>query len=35
MPKVGLFNKEGKQVGDIELNEAVFELKLMKALYTK
>ncbi|MGN9134519.1 50S ribosomal protein L4 [Clostridium sp. HCP1S3_B4] len=24
MPKVGLFNKEGKQVGDIELNEAVF-----------
>ena len=24
MPKVGLFNKEGKHVGDIELNEAVF-----------
>ena len=24
MPKVGLFNKEGQQVGDIQLNEQVF-----------
>ena len=24
MPKVGLFNKEGNQVGDIDLNESVF-----------
>ncbi|MDD3224031.1 MAG: 50S ribosomal protein L4 [Clostridium sp.] len=24
MPKVGLFNKEGQKVGDVELNESVF-----------
>ena len=24
MPTVGLFNKEGKKVGDMELNESVF-----------
>ena len=28
MPKVGLFNKEGKQVGDIELNDSVFAVEV-------
>ena len=28
MPKVGLFNKEGKQVGDIELNDNVFGVEV-------
>ena len=30
MPKVGLFNKEGKQVGDIQLNEQVFGVEVNK-----
>ena len=30
MPKVGLFNKEGQQVGDIQLNEQVFGLEVNK-----
>ena len=28
MPKVGLFNKEGKQVGDIQLNDEVFAVEV-------
>lgn len=28
MPKVGLFSKEGKQIGDIELNEAIFSVEV-------
>lgn len=28
MPKIGMFNKEGKQVGDIELNENVFGVEV-------
>ena len=28
MPKVGLFNKEGKQVGDVELNDNVFGVEV-------
>lgn len=28
MPKVGLFNKEGNQVGDIQLNDAVFAVEV-------
>ena len=28
MPKLGLFNKEGKQVGDIQLNDDVFEVEV-------
>lgn len=28
MPKVGLFNKEGQQVGDIQLNEQVFGVEV-------
>src|SRR5574344_597952 len=28
MPKVGLFNKEGKQAGDVELNDNVFGVKV-------
>ncbi len=36
MPKVGLFNKEGQQVGDIQLNEQVFGVEVNKyAFYTK
>ena len=30
MPKVGLFNKEGQQVGDIQLNEQVFGVEVNK-----
>ncbi|MDD6794911.1 MAG: 50S ribosomal protein L4, partial [Clostridiaceae bacterium] len=28
MPTVGLFNKEGKQVGDFQLNESVFGVEV-------
>ena len=28
MPKVGLFSKEGNQIGDIELNEAIFSVEV-------
>lgn len=28
MPKVGLFSKEGNQIGDIELNEAIFSAEV-------
>ena len=28
MPKLGLFNKEGKQVGDIQLNDEVFAVEV-------
>ncbi len=31
MPKVGLFNIEGSQVGDVELNAAVFEFPVNEA----
>lgn len=31
MPKVGLYNMEGSQVGDIELNAAVFEFPVNEA----
>lgn len=30
MPKVGLFNKEGQQIGDIQLNEQVFGVEVNK-----
>lgn len=30
MPKVGLFNKEGQQVGDIQLNEQIFGVEVNK-----
>lgn len=30
MPKVGLFNKEGQQVGDIQLNDQVFGVEVNK-----
>ena len=30
MPKVGLFNQEGQQVGDIQLNEQVFGVEVNK-----
>lgn len=30
MPKVGLFNKEGQQVGDIQLNEQLFGVEVNK-----
>lgn len=32
MPKVALYNMEGKQIGDIELNEAIFGAKINEAL---
>ncbi|HHT37577.1 MAG TPA: 50S ribosomal protein L4 [Firmicutes bacterium] len=32
MPKVALYNMEGKQIGDIELNEAIFGAKINDAL---
>lgn len=32
MPKVGLFNLEGKSVGEIELNESVFEFPVNEAV---
>ena len=28
MPTVGLFNKEGKQVGEIQLNENIFGVEV-------
>ena len=28
MPTVGLFNKEGQKVGDIELNENIFGVEV-------
>ena len=28
MPKVGLFNKEGNQIGDIQLNDSVFGVEV-------
>ena len=28
MPTVGLFNKEGKQVGDFQLNEGIFAVEV-------
>ena len=28
MPTVGLFNKEGQKVGDIELNENIFGVEI-------
>ncbi len=30
MPKVGLFNKEGQQIGDIQLNEQIFGVEVNK-----
>lgn len=32
MPKVAVFNTEGKQVGDIELNDAIFGVKINEGL---
>ncbi len=32
MPKVAVFNIEGKQIGDMELNEAIFAAKINEAL---
>ena len=33
MPTVGLFNKEGKKVGDIELNENIFAVEVNEDAY--
>ena len=33
MPTVDLFNKEGKKVGDIELNESIFGVEINDRCY--
>lgn len=34
MPNVALFKQDGSQNGEITLNEEIFELNLMKVLFT-